>query len=130
MESGRTIRLLQGSCLGMSSAGQAGKSGRRVAAAVRAPCREPPCGNAEDAGQPIDLLSGESPLPTVAVAFGSAHGGGCGPAHQLAEHRLRPPFAQAQGPDVRADNSELLRWDLVDPAAPSGRHVLTCQTAL
>jgi len=62
----------------MSSAGQAGKSGRRVAAAVRAPCREPPCGNAEDAGQPIDLLSGESPLPTVAVAFGSAHGGGCG----------------------------------------------------
>ena len=88
MESGRTIRLLQASCLGTSSTGQAGESCRRVAATVRAPCREPPRGDAKDAGQPIDFRSGKSPLPTVTVAFGSAHSGGGGPAHQLAELRL------------------------------------------
>jgi hypothetical protein len=65
-----------------------------------------------------------------AVAFCRAYGGGGGPVHQLTEFCLRPPLAQAQGPNVRADNSELLRGDFIDSAAPSGRHVPACQMTL
>src|ERR1700745_2209833 len=42
------------SCLGLSSAGQAGETGRRVPAAVRALHRELCWGQAEDSGQPLN----------------------------------------------------------------------------
>jgi hypothetical protein len=41
--------------------------------------------DAEDIGEALDLLDREASLPTVAVAFGCADGGGGRPAHQLAE---------------------------------------------
>ena len=49
-------------------------------AAVRALHRELRWGDAEDGGEPLDLLGGESALPAVAVAFGGAYGGITGPA--------------------------------------------------
>jgi hypothetical protein len=64
------------------------------------------------------------------MAFGSAYGGGGGPTHQLAQLGLRPPFTQAKRPDIRAYHGELLGRDLIDAAAPSGRHVLDCRITL
>src|SRR5690348_14354737 len=62
----RTIRVLRASCLGTSSASHAGESCGRVTAAISALCGQPPCGDAEDAGQPVDLRRGEPPLAAVA----------------------------------------------------------------
>jgi hypothetical protein len=112
------------------SACKAGKPCRRVPATVGAPRRELPYGDTEDGGQAGYLLGSESALPTVAVTFGRAHGGGSRPAHQPAELYLCPPLKQAEGPDVRADNGELLRRDFIDAATPSGCHVPACQMTL
>src|SRR5439155_3009103 len=68
-------RRTRASCLGPGSAGQAGEPGRRVPAAVRALHCELCWGEAEDSGQSLNFLNGESSLPAVAAAFGGAHGG-------------------------------------------------------
>src|SRR6266481_4514182 len=104
----RAIGLLRALPLGAGAACQAGEPRRRLPAAVRAPHGELPWRDAEDSGQPLDLLGGESPLPSVAVSFGGAHGGVAGPAHQLAEPGLVPAVLLAQDPDVRADNGRLV----------------------
>ena len=110
------------------SAGEAGVPGWRPPLAVHALCRELPPGNIEDVGQPVNLIGGEPALPAVAVAFGGAHSGVGAPAHQLTELRLRPPLAMTQGADVRADDGALASRDLIDAAAPPGRHAPTfCQ---
>jgi hypothetical protein len=83
-------------------------------------------GYAEDGGQSLNLVSGESPLPTVA-AFGGAHGGVTRPPHQFTELRLIPAMLLAKDPDVRADYRCLVLRDLIDAAVPSGRHVPACQ---
>ena len=115
------------SCLGPGSAGQAGEPGRRVPAAVRALHCKLCWGEAEDSGQSLNLLSGESPLPAVAAAFGGAHGGVTRPAHQLAELGLIPAVLLAQDPDVRTDDSSPVLRDLIDAAESSGHHAPACQ---
>src|SRR5690349_8841923 len=102
----------------------------RISAAIRALCGELPYEDAEDGGQACDLHDSESVLSAVAVAFSGAHSGGGGPVHQLAEFCLRPPPAQAKGPDVRANNSELLRRNHLDATPPSAHHVPACQVTL
>src|SRR5450755_760454 len=62
------------------------------------------------------------PLPTVAVAFGAAYGGGTLPAHLFTELGLAPFLALAQRTDVRADNGTLSLRDAVDAATPSRLH--------
>ena len=104
------------------SACQAGEPGRRVPAAVGAPRRELRWGDAEDGGQPLDLLGSESSLPAVATAFGSAHGGVTEPAHQLTDRCLIPAVLLAKDQDVRADHRCLVLRNLIDAAAPSGHH--------
>ena len=115
------------SCLGPGSAGQAGEPGRRVPAAVRALHCKLCWGEAEDSGQPLNLLHGESPLPAVAAAFGGAHGGVTRPAHQLAELGLVPAVLLAQDPDVRADNSSLVPRDLIDATESSSPSSKACE---
>jgi hypothetical protein len=80
-------------------------------------------GHAEDGGQPPDFCAGESSLSAVSVTFGRAHGGGRGPAHQLAELALGPSSALAQDPDVRAENGELLLRNLIGATPPPACHV-------
>jgi len=67
-----------------------------VPAAVRALPRELGRGDAEDGGQSLNLLGGESALPAVAAAFGRAHGGVAGPAHQFADLGLIPAVLLAK----------------------------------
>jgi hypothetical protein len=105
---------------GPGSAGQAGEPGRRVPAASRAPRHELRWGEAEDGGPPLDLLGGEVSLPAVATAFGGAHGGVTGPAHQFTELGPVPAVLLAKDPDVRADDDSLLLRDLIDAAEPPG----------
>ena len=99
-------------------------------AAVHATCREFRRGDAEDVGQPRDLLGAESPLPASAMPVGRADGGVGGPAHQFTELGLSPPVAQPEGPDVCADNGGLLCRDPIDATAPSSHHVAACQMTL
>jgi hypothetical protein len=101
------------------SAGQAGEPGGRMAVAARAPRGELRRGDAEDSGQLTDFTDSETPLP---MAFGAANGGSAQPAHHLAKLGLSPSVALAEGTDVRADNSALLRRDLAGKAAPPPRH--------
>ena len=111
---------------GRGSAGQAGEPGWRMAAAVHAPRRELRRADTEQSGQLPDFLGGESSLPAVAVTFGGAHGGGVWPAHQLAELRLGPSLALAEGTNVHADDGALLPWDLACRATPFPHHALAC----
>jgi hypothetical protein len=99
-------------------------------AAVHATCREFRRGDAEDVGQPRDLLDAESLLPASTMPFSRADGGVGGPSHQFTELGLSPPVAQPEGPDVRADSGGLLCWDLIDATAPSPHHVRACQMTL
>src|SRR5580692_9378700 len=99
-------------------------------AAVHATCREFRRGDAEDVGQPRDLLGAESPLPASAISFSRADGGVGRPAHQFTELGLSPPVAQPEGPDVRGDNGGQICRDLIDATAPSSHHVAACQMTL
>ena len=116
--------------MGTGSACQANEPDRREPAAVGALRRELLYGDAEDGSQARDLHGSESAWPAVTAAFSGAHGGGGGPVHQLAEFCLRPPLAQAQGPDVRAGKSELLRRNHLDTPPPSAHHVPAGQVTL
>src|SRR5262249_37703655 len=80
-------------------------------------------GGAEEGGEPLNFRTGESPLPAAALSFGRTYGGGRGPAHQHAELTLAPSPALPQGPDVRADDGELLLRNLIDATAPPACHV-------
>ena len=91
---------------------------RITSATVRAPRREVPCRHAEDVSQSLDLLDSKSSLSAIAAAFGGAHGGSGGLAHQLAGFCLCPPFAQPKSPHVRAGNCELLLRDFIGTAPP------------
>jgi hypothetical protein len=95
--------------------------------AVRAPCRELPELDAEDAGQPLDLIRGEPALPTTAAAFGGAHSGVTPPTHQLTKPRLRPSVALAQDADIRADDRGLRRGDLARAVTTAAHHKAACQ---
>ena len=99
-------------------------------AAVRAPRGEQRWGDAEDGGQPLNLLDGESPLPAVAAAFGGTHCRVARPAHQFTELCLIPAVLLAKDPDVPADGGSLVLRDLIDAAAPSGHHAPTGQMTL
>ena len=123
-------RVAMSGDLDRSSACQAGEPGWWMAAAVRAPRRELPGGDAEDSGQLLDFIGGEAPLPVAAVAFGGAHGGVAGPAHQLAEPGLVPAVLLAKGPDISADDGGLVLRDLIRTAAPTGHHAPACQMTL
>jgi hypothetical protein len=97
-----------------------------MAAAIGASRRELRRADAEQSGQLLDFPGGESSLSAVAVTFGSAHGGGAWPAHQLAELRLGPPPALTEDTNVRTGDGALLLRDLAYRAAPSCHHVLGC----
>ena len=99
-------------------------------AAVHAAGREFRRGDAEDVGQSCDLVGAESSLPASAMPLSRADGGVGGPAHQFTQFGLSPPAAQAEGPDVRADNGGLLCRDPIDATAPSSHHVAACQMTL
>ncbi len=126
-EPGRRVEAV---CLQTGSACQAGEPCRRVPAAVRASRRELRWGDAEDGGQPLNLLSGESLLPAVATPFSGAHGGVTSPAHQFAGLCLIPAVSLAKDSDVRAGNGGLIFRDLIDAAAPSPRYAPACQVTL
>jgi len=75
----------------------------------------------------LDLVGGELALSAVAVAFGGAHRGVGGPAHQFAELGLGPPVALAQDADVRADDGELFCPGLIGMATSARHHAPACQ---
>ena len=101
-EPGRRVEAI---CLQAGSACQPGELGGRVPFAGRAPRRELRWGDAEDGGQALSLLGGESPLPAVATPFGGTQGGVSGPAHPFGGLCLVPAVALAKDPDVRAGRS-------------------------
>jgi hypothetical protein len=95
--------------------------------AIRARNGELPWLAAEYACQQLDLRKGEAALPTIAVAFGGAHGRAARPAHERAELCLGPSVALTQNADVDANGLGLCSGDLPGTGTPPGHQAIPCQ---